>query len=177
MQFLSDVQIPVKPVGEDVSMLRRYKFFSKENIFDVLKMTVDEAAEFFEAQPKIHSFWKPCSRWDGICQIGTTFHHPFRRRGAKDQTCRGTRKKSTGKTLYQLMNRYRSSFHDIRLLLNCLNHWWNRATQFWSLSITRCLKDGRPYPRTRAWRWCKWWRWSAVVPEKLAEEKTLTGKF
>ena len=36
-------------------MLRRYKFFSKgKTIFDVLEMTVDEAAEFFEAQPKIH---------------------------------------------------------------------------------------------------------------------------
>ena len=55
MQFLSDVQIPCETCrGRRFNAETLQIFFKGKTIFDVLEMTVDEAAEFFEAQPKIH---------------------------------------------------------------------------------------------------------------------------
>lgn len=55
MHFLADVYVPCEVCGG-----KRYNRetldvkFKGKSIFDVLEMTVDEGAEFFEAQPKIY---------------------------------------------------------------------------------------------------------------------------
>ena len=61
MHFLADVFVPCEVCGgkryNEETLDIRYK---GKNIYEVLKMTVEEALDFFEHIPKIHKNLKPC---------------------------------------------------------------------------------------------------------------------
>ncbi len=124
MQFLSDVQIPCDTCqGKRFNAETLQIFYKGKTIYDVLEMTVNEAAEFFAAHPTIIRTLKT------LQSVGLSYVHL----GQPSTTLSGgeaqrvklaseLRKKATGKTLYILDEPTTGlHFQDIRLLLSCLN--------------------------------------------------------
>ena len=91
MHFLPDVYVTC-----DVCKGKRYNRetleikFRDSSIAEVLAMTVDEAVPYFSAQMRIHDRLRSCSRWDWLYRTRPAGHHTVGRRGATDQTVKGT---------------------------------------------------------------------------------------
>ncbi|NBR22072.1 MAG: ATP-binding cassette domain-containing protein, partial [Proteobacteria bacterium] len=118
MQFLSDVQIPCETCrGRRFNAETLQIFFKGKTIFDVLEMTVDEAAEFFAAQPKIHIILETLQQVGmGYVKLGQPSTTLSGGEAQRIKLAAELRKKSTGKTLYLLDEPTTGlHFHDIRL--------------------------------------------------------------
>ncbi len=124
MQFLSDVQIPC-----DTCRGRRFNaetlqiFFKGRTIYDVLEMTVDEAAGFFSAHAKIHGILETLREVGlGYVKLGQPSTTLSGGEAQRVKLAAELRKNATGNTLY-LLDEPTTGLHfqDIRLLLNCLN--------------------------------------------------------
>ncbi|MGA0293878.1 MAG: excinuclease ABC subunit UvrA [bacterium] len=182
MQFLSDVQIPCETCrGRRFNAETLQIFFKGKTIFDVLEMTVDEAAEFFEAQPKIHLILETLQQVGmGYVKLGQPSTTLSGGEAQRIKLAAELRKKSTGKTLYLLDEPTTGlHFHDIRLLLNCLNRLVEQGNTVLviehNLDVLKMadhiLELGPGGGANGGELVC------SGPPEKLAEEKTLTGKF
>ncbi len=182
MQFLSDVQIPCETCrGKRFNAETLQIFFKGKTIFDVLEMTVDEAAEFFEAQPKIHLILETLQQVGmGYVKLGQPSTTLSGGEAQRIKLAAELRKKSTGKTLYLLDEPTTGlHFHDIRLLLNCLNRLVEQGNTVLviehNLDVLKMadhiLELGPGGGANGGELVC------SGPPEKLVEEKTLTGKF
>ena len=182
MQFLSDVQIPCETCrGRRFNAETLQIFFKGKTIFDVLEMTVDEAADFFEAQPKIHIILETLQQVGmGYVKLGQPSTTLSGGEAQRIKLAAELRKKSTGKTLYLLDEPTTGlHFHDIRLLLNCLNRLVEQGNTVLviehNLDVLKMadhiLELGPGGGANGGELVC------SGPPEKLAEEKTLTGKF
>ena len=182
MQFLSDVQIPCETCrGRRFNAETLQIFFKGKTIFDVLEMTVDEAADFFAAQPKIHIILETLQQVGmGYVKLGQPSTTLSGGEAQRIKLAAELRKKSTGKTLYLLDEPTTGlHFHDIRLLLNCLNRLVEQGNTVLviehNLDVLKMadhiLELGPGGGANGGELVC------SGPPEKLAEEKTLTGKF
>ena len=182
MQFLSDVQIPCETCrGRRFNAETLQIFFKGKTIFDVLEMTVDEAADFFEAQPKIHIILETLQQVGmGYVKLGQPSTTLSGGEAQRIKLAAELRKKSTGKTLYRLDEPTTGlHFHDIRLLLNCLNRLVEQGNTVLviehNLDVLKMadhiLELGPGGGANCGYLVC------SGPPEKLAQEKTLTGKF
>ena len=182
MQFLSDVQIPCETCrGRRFNAATLEIFFNGKTIFDVLEMTVDEAADFFAAQPKIHIILETLQQVGmGYVKLGQPSTTLSGGEAQRIKLAAELRKKSTGKTLYLLDEPTTGlHFHDIRLLLNCLNRLVEQGNTVLviehNLDVLKMadhiLELGPGGGANGGELVC------SGPPEKLAEEKTLTGRF
>ncbi len=137
MNFLPDVYVPC-----EVCKGKRYNRetlevkYKGKNIWEVLDMTVEEAAEFFQAIPKI------AKRLTTLADVGLGYV----KLGQSSTTLSGGEaqrvklatelsKRSTGKTIYIL-----TSLPPVCTptmcggSLTCSNCWWRPGTQCWSSS-------------------------------------------
>jgi excinuclease ABC subunit A len=125
MDFLPDVQVPCEECkGKRYNRETLEIRFKGKSIADVLEMTVEQAVEFFEAQPKI--LRKIKSLHDvGLGYITLGQHAPTLSGGEAQRVKLATElsKKDTGKTLYILDEPTTGlHFNDIKQLLEVLNH-------------------------------------------------------
>lgn len=104
MHFLADVYVPCEVCGG-----KRYNRetldvkFKGKSIFDVLEMTVDEGAEFFEAQPKIYRKLKTLQDVGlGYIKIGQSATTLSGGEAQRVKLATELSKRSTGKTIYIL---------------------------------------------------------------------------
>ena len=124
MNFLPDVHVKC----EDCNAKRynpetlQIKFKGK-NIFDVLEMNIDEAAQFFEAIPKISKSLEMLNAVGlGYIKLGQSSTTLSGGEAQRIKLATDLAKKSTGKTIY-LLDEPSTGLHfeDIRLLLVVLN--------------------------------------------------------
>ena len=124
MQFLSDVQIPCETCrGRRFNAETLQIFFKGKTIFDVLEMTVDEAADFFAAQPKIHIILETLQQVGmGYVKLGQPSTTLSGGEAQRIKLAAELRKKSTGKTLY-LLDEPTTGLHlaDVENLLGLLD--------------------------------------------------------
>lgn len=67
MNFLPDVYVECEKCrGKRYNRETLEIYFKGKNIADVLDMTVDHAADFFENHPRIFKKLKPCRKWDWV---------------------------------------------------------------------------------------------------------------
>jgi len=104
MHFLADVYVPCEVCGG-----KRYNRetlevkFKGKSIFDVLEMTVDEGAKFFEAQPKIYRKLKTLQDVGlGYIKIGQSATTLSGGEAQRVKLATELSKRSTGKTIYIL---------------------------------------------------------------------------
>ncbi|MBQ7739846.1 MAG: excinuclease ABC subunit UvrA [Eubacterium sp.] len=124
MHFLADVYVPC-----EVCSGRRYNretlevTFRGKNIYDVLEMTVDEAIEFFEAQPKILKKLKTLSDVGlGYIKLGQPATTLSGGEAQRVKLATELSKRSTGKTIY-ILDEPTTGLHsaDVSKLLDVLN--------------------------------------------------------
>ncbi|HJM05011.1 MAG TPA: excinuclease ABC subunit UvrA [SAR324 cluster bacterium] len=182
MQFLSDVQIPCETCrGRRFNAETLQIFFKGKTIFDVLEMTVDEAAEFFSSQPKIHIILETLKEVGmGYVKLGQPSTTLSGGEAQRIKLAAELRKKSTGKTLYLLDEPTTGlHFHDIRLLLNCLNRLVEQGNTVLviehNLDVLKMadhiIELGPGGGNGGGELVC------SGPPEKLVKKKTLTGRF
>ncbi|MBF0236599.1 MAG: excinuclease ABC subunit UvrA [SAR324 cluster bacterium] len=124
MQFLSDVQIPCDTCrGKRFNTETLQIFFKGKNIHEVLEMTVEEGADFFQAIPKISNILRVLKEVGlGYIHLGQPSTTLSGGEAQRVKLASELRKKATGKTLYILDEPTTGlHFQDIRLLLQCLN--------------------------------------------------------
>ncbi len=124
MQFLPDIYIPCeicKGARYNRETLQiRYK---DKTVADVLNMTVDEAAEFFEAIPTIRRKLKTLQEVGlGYIQLGQPATTLSGGEAQRVKLSKELSKKATGKTLY-ILDEPTTGLHfdDVKKLLNVLN--------------------------------------------------------
>ncbi len=124
MHFLADVYVPC-----EVCSGRRYNRetlevkFKGKNIYDVLEMRVDEALEFFEAQPKIAKKLKTLSDVGlGYVKLGQPATTLSGGEAQRVKLATELSKRSTGKTIY-ILDEPTTGLHtaDVSKLLDVLN--------------------------------------------------------
>jgi excinuclease ABC subunit A len=124
MQFLSDVQIPCETCnGRRFNAETLQIRYRNRTIYDVLEMTVAEAAEFFEKQPKIgHILQTLLDVGLGYVKLGQRSTTLSGGEAQRVKLASELRKRATGRTLY-LLDEPTTGLHfqDIRTLLGCLN--------------------------------------------------------
>ena len=123
MHFLADVYVPCEVCGG-----KRYNRetldvkFKGKNIFDVLEMTVDEAYDFFEAQPKIARKLKTLKDVGlGYIKLGQPATTLSGGEAQRVKLATELAKRSTGKTIY-ILDEPTTGLHtaDVSQLLNVL---------------------------------------------------------
>ena len=123
MHFLADVYVPCEVCGG-----KRYNRetldvkFKGKNIFDVLEMTVDEALEFFEAQPKIaRKLQTLVDVGLGYIKLGQPATTLSGGEAQRVKLATELAKRSTGKTIY-ILDEPTTGLHtaDVAHLLNVL---------------------------------------------------------
>ncbi len=130
MHFLPDVYVPC-----DVCRGRRYNretldvYFKGKNIADVLDMTVDEALEFFDAQPRIKAKLKTLSEVGlGYIHLGQSATTLSGGEAQRVKLATELSRKSTGNTLYILDEPTTGlHFEDVRVLLEVLHRLVDRG--------------------------------------------------
>ena len=124
MHFLADVYVPC-----EVCSGRRYNRetlevkFRGKNIYDVLEMTVDEALEFFEAQPKIaRKLQTLCAVGLGYVKLGQPAPTLSGGEAQRVKLATELAKRSTGRTIY-ILDEPTTGLHtaDVSKLLDVLN--------------------------------------------------------
>ena len=124
MHFLADVYVPC-----EVCSGRRYNRetldvkFRGKNIYDVLEMTVDEAIDFFESQPKILRKLKTLSDVGlGYVKLGQPATTLSGGEAQRVKLATELAKRSTGKTIY-ILDEPTTGLHtaDVAKLLDVLN--------------------------------------------------------
>ncbi|MCR5208542.1 MAG: excinuclease ABC subunit UvrA [Eubacterium sp.] len=124
MHFLADVYVPCEVCGG-----RRYNRetldvkFRGKSIYDVLEMTVDEAVEFFESQPKIARKLKTLSDVGlGYIKLGQPATTLSGGEAQRVKLATELSKRSTGKTIY-ILDEPTTGLHtaDVSKLLDVLN--------------------------------------------------------
>jgi len=124
MHFLPDIYVPC-----DVCKGKRYNretldvYYKGKNIFEVLQMTVEEAAEFFRPVPTIHR------KLETLAEVGLTYitlgQNATTLSGGEAQRVKLSRelsKRDTGNTLYILDEPTTGlHFHDVEQLLKVLH--------------------------------------------------------
>lgn len=124
MHFLADVYVPC-----DVCAGRRYNRetldvkYRGKNIYDVLEMTVDEAVEFFDAQPKIARKLKTLSDVGlGYIKLGQPATTLSGGEAQRVKLATELSKRSTGRTIY-ILDEPTTGLHtaDVSKLLDVLN--------------------------------------------------------
>ena len=124
MHFLADVYVPC-----EVCSGRRYNRetlevkFRGKSIYDVLEMTVDEALEFFEAQPKIARKLQTLSAVGlGYVKLGQPAPTLSGGEAQRVKLATELAKRSTGKTIY-ILDEPTTGLHtaDVSKLLDVLN--------------------------------------------------------
>ena len=124
MHFLPDVYVPC-----DVCRGRRYNretldvYFKGKNIADVLDMTVDEALDFFDAQPRIKTKLATLSDVGlGYIHLGQAATTLSGGEAQRVKLATELSKRSTGSTLYILDEPTTGlHFEDVRVLLEVLH--------------------------------------------------------
>jgi excinuclease ABC subunit A len=124
MHFLPDVYVPC-----DVCRGRRYNretldvYFKGRNIADVLDMTVDDALDFFDAQPRIKTKLQTLSEVGlGYIHLGQSATTLSGGEAQRVKLATELSKKSTGSTLYILDEPTTGlHFEDVRVLLEVLH--------------------------------------------------------
>lgn len=124
MHFLADVYVPCEVCGG-----RRYNRetlevkFRGKTIYDVLEMTVDEAVQFFESQPKIARKLKTLSDVGlGYIKLGQSATTLSGGEAQRVKLATELSKRSTGKTIY-ILDEPTTGLHtaDVSKLLDVLN--------------------------------------------------------
>ncbi len=124
MHFLADVYVPCEVCGG-----RRYNRetlevkFKGKNIYDVLEMTVDEAVEFFETQPKIARKLQTLSDVGlGYVKLGQPATTLSGGEAQRVKLATELAKRSTGRTIY-ILDEPTTGLHtaDVSKLLDVLN--------------------------------------------------------
>ena len=124
MHFLADVYVPCEVCGG-----RRYNRetleirFKGKSIYDVLEMTVDEAVEFFETQPKIARKLKTLSDVGlGYIKLGQSATTLSGGEAQRVKLATELSKRSTGRTIY-ILDEPTTGLHtaDVSKLLDVLN--------------------------------------------------------
>ena len=124
MHFLADVYVPCEVCGG-----KRYNRetlevkFKGKNIFDVLEMTVDEAVEFFETQPKIARKLKTLSDVGlGYIKLGQPATTLSGGEAQRVKLATELSKRATGRTIY-ILDEPTTGLHtaDVAKLLDVLN--------------------------------------------------------
>ena len=124
MHFLADVYVPC-----EVCCGRRYNRetlevkFKGKSIYDVLEMTVDEAVEFFETQPKIERKLKTLSDVGlGYVKLGQPATTLSGGEAQRVKLATELAKRSTGRTIY-ILDEPTTGLHtaDVSKLLHVLN--------------------------------------------------------
>jgi excinuclease ABC subunit A len=130
MHFLPDVYVPC-----DVCRGRRYNretldvWFKGKNIADVLDMTVDEALDFFDAQPRIKAKLETLSDVGlGYLHVGQSATTLSGGEAQRVKLAAELSKRSTGSTLY-LLDEPTTGLHfeDVRVLLEVLHRLVDRG--------------------------------------------------
>ncbi|TVR79440.1 MAG: excinuclease ABC subunit UvrA [Chitinophagaceae bacterium] len=123
MNFLPDVSIPCeKCLGKRYNRETLEVRFKGKSISDVLNMSVDEASEFFENQPKVYSKIKTLKDVGlGYISLGQSATTLSGGEAQRIKLATELSKKDTGNTLYILDEPTTGlHFEDIRLLLDIL---------------------------------------------------------
>ncbi|MBE6719460.1 MAG: excinuclease ABC subunit UvrA [Ruminococcaceae bacterium] len=124
MHFLADVYVPCEVCGG-----KRYNRetldvkFKGKSIYDVLEMTVDEAVEFFETQPKIARKLQTLAEVGlGYIKLGQPATTLSGGEAQRVKLATELAKRSTGKTIY-ILDEPTTGLHtaDVSQLLNVLN--------------------------------------------------------
>lgn len=124
MHFLADVYVPCEVCGG-----RRYNRetlevkFKGKNIYDVLEMTIDEAVEFFETQPKIARKLQTLSDVGlGYVKLGQPATTLSGGEAQRVKLATELAKRSTGRTIY-ILDEPTTGLHtaDVSKLLDVLN--------------------------------------------------------
>lgn len=124
MHFLADVYVPCEVCGG-----KRYNRetlevkFKGKNIYDVLEMTVDEALEFFESQPKIVRKLQTLSSVGlGYVKLGQSATTLSGGEAQRVKLATELAKRSTGKTIY-ILDEPTTGLHtaDVAQLVNVLS--------------------------------------------------------
>ncbi len=124
MHFLADVYVPCEVCGG-----RRYNRetlevkFKGKSIYDVLEMTVDEAVEFFESQPKISRKLRTLSEVGlGYVKLGQPATTLSGGEAQRVKLATELSKRSTGRTIY-ILDEPTTGLHtaDVSKLLDVLN--------------------------------------------------------
>ena len=124
MHFLADVYVPCEVCGG-----KRYNRetleikFKGKSIYDVLEMTVDEAVEFFETQPKIARKLKTLSDVGlGYIKLGQSATTLSGGEAQRVKLATELSKRSTGRTIY-ILDEPTTGLHtaDVSKLLDVLN--------------------------------------------------------
>ena len=132
MHFLPDVYVTC-----DVCKGKRYNretleiLFKGKSIADVLDMTVDEAAEFFKAVPRVREIFKTLHHVGlGYIHIGQQATTLSGGEAQRVKLAKELSKRATGRTLYILDEPTTGlHFEDVDKLLEVLHDWCRRATQ------------------------------------------------
>jgi excinuclease ABC subunit A len=123
MHFLPDVYVPCDVCHGNAITAKRWKYSTKENIHEVLEMTVEDAHEFFSAVPvirrKLQTLLDVGLGYIRLGQSATTLS------GGEAQRVKlalELSKRDTGRTLYILDEPTTGlHFHDIALLLKVIH--------------------------------------------------------
>lgn len=123
MQFLSDVQVPCEEcLGMRFNPETLEVKYRGKNIYDVLKMTLEEGVEFFANQPKIARVLKTlCEIGLGYVELGQPSTTLSGGEAQRIKLARELRKISKGKTLY-ILDEPTTGLHaeDVKKLLMAL---------------------------------------------------------
>jgi len=114
---------PATPARASATTANARSAVQGKSIADVLDMTVEEAAEFFKAVPRVRETFKTLHRVGlDYIHVGQQATHTVRRRSAARQARQGLSKRATGRTLYILDEPTTGlHFHDVAKLLEVLH--------------------------------------------------------
>ena len=182
MQFLSDVAIPCESCGgkrfNSETLQIRYKH---KSIFEILELTVAEAAEFFVHQPKIsHILQTLLDVGLGYVKLGQPSTTLSGGEAQRVKLAAELRKRATGRTLYLLDEPTTGlHFHDIRTLLQSLNRLVEQGN---TVLVIEHNLDVLRFADQIIELGPGGGKWGGQLvaqgtPEELATQQTLTGKF